>query len=150
MKTPSKLLDNKMLLAMIGKRIPAVFDVIPQHGLVRGKPDPVPWIAVGADLARLALQSAIAAKRAGGNMHVAMDILEEWCPTGKTPNLPWGLLKDYFHGEPPPRPEEINIQDLNLGLALGLAAASAKLHDMSVIDVANQGIERSLSALGQA
>ena len=150
MSTSPKFLDNKMLLAVIGRRIPALLDVIPRHDWAGGEPRPIPWIAVGAELGRLALQSARAAQRAGGKTQLALDYLDEWCLTGKMANIPWALLKDYAHGDPPPRPEEINIQDLHLGVAIGLATAANKLQDKGLLEVVDQGVERSLDAIRQA
>lgn len=150
MNTSPKLLDNKMLLALIGRRIPAIFDVIPRRDWAKSEPQPIPWIVVGAELGRLALQSAHAAQRAGGKPQVALDYLDDWCPVGKTAHIPWWLLKDYYHGDPPPRPEEINMQDLHLGVVMGLTTAATKLQDKALLEVVNQGIERSLGAMGHS
>lgn len=149
MTNETKLLDNKVLLALIGRRIPGVFDVIPRHDWAMGEPRPIPWIAVGADLGRLALQSAHAAQRSGGKTHLGLAYLDDWCPTGRTANIPWALLKDYGHGDPPPRPEEMNLQDLHLGVAIGLATAAHKMQDKSLLEMVDQGVARSLDAIAQ-
>lgn len=145
----SRLIDNKALLALIGRRIPAIFDVIPRHNWAMGGPYPIPWIAAGALLGQLALQSAHAAQRVGGKPQVALDYLDEWCPVGKP--IPWPIPGPWGDGgDRPPRPEEIHLEDLHLGVAIGLATAAAKLQDKALIEIVDQGIARSLDALGQS
>ena len=148
MSTTSKVLDNKFLLALIGRRIPAIYDVYPRRDWAMGEPHPIPWIAAGAELGRLVVQSALAAQRAGGKPLVALDYLDGWCPLGKPTKLPIPWPSPWGGDDPPPRPEETESLDLYLGLAIGLATAGALVQDKGLIEVVDKAIARSLDAIG--
>ncbi|TIT72866.1 MAG: hypothetical protein E5W56_20050, partial [Mesorhizobium sp.] len=82
---------NKKLLAIIGKRIPAIYDVIPhgpQGGLARValNPQPLPPHELGAAVADEFVRSAWVAERGGLDMKAVLSDLDDWCPT--RPKIP--------------------------------------------------------------
>ena len=97
---------NKKLLAIIGKRFPAIYDVIPrgpQGGLARValNPQPLPPHELGAAVAEEFVRCAWVAERGGLDMKALLSDLDDWCPTRpKIPKLPpwWGPFP-----EPEPR-----------------------------------------------
>ena len=150
MVASAQAVSHRTLLALIGKRLPQIFDLIPHGGQaewVKGQPIPIPWILVGASLGRLAAQSAAAAQRSGGKPAVLMDYLDDWCPVGKPFPVPWRIPFDLGGGEDPPRPEERHQLDLHLGVLLGLAEAGSRLSDKAVSAGIDEGIGRSLGAI---
>lgn len=151
MNAESRILSNKALLALIGRRIPAIYDLIPRHRIRdrMGEPHPIPWLVAGMAIGRLALQSAHAAQRGGGKAGVAMDYLDDWCPVGKPFPFPIRFPLDDILGDDPPRPEEADMRDLHRGVALGLAAASLGIKDQALQEVIDQGIQRSIGVLAK-
>ena len=135
MNAESRILSNKALLALIGRRIPAIYDLIPRHRIRdrMGEPHPIPWLVAGMAMGRLALQSAHAAQRGGG----------------KPIPFPIRFPIDDILGDDPPRPEEADMRDLHLGVALGLAAASLGVKDPALQEVIDQGIQRSIGVLAR-
>ncbi|RAZ88648.1 hypothetical protein DPM33_21935 [Mesorhizobium hawassense] len=136
---------NKKLLAIIGKRFPAIYDVIPrgpQGGLARValNPQPLPPHELGAAVAEEFVRYLWVAERGGLDMKTLMSDLDDWCPTRpKIPKLPpwWGPFP-----EPEPRPEW--FVDYHLGFAARLSAVETGTRLDKTLD---QVIERSLSAI---
>ncbi|RWK11846.1 MAG: hypothetical protein EOR43_05830 [Mesorhizobium sp.] len=137
---------NKKLLAIIGKRIPAIYDVIPhgpQGGLARValNPQPLPPHELGAAVADEFVRSAWVAERGGLDMKAVLSDLDDWCPTRpKIPKLPpwWGPLPP----EPEPHPEW--FVDYHLGFAARLSAIATGTRLDKTLD---QVIDRSLTAI---
>ncbi|TPN86484.1 hypothetical protein FJ987_06290 [Mesorhizobium sp. CU2] len=140
---------NKKLLAIIGKRIPAIYDVIPRgpQGLlaqVALNPQPLPPHELGAAVADEFVRSAWLAERGGFDMKALSSDLDDWCPTRpKIPKLPpwWGP----FPPEPEPRPDW--FVDFHLGFASRLSVIGAKSAGKNLDATLNQAIDRSLAAI---
>ncbi|RWM27800.1 hypothetical protein [Mesorhizobium sp.] len=136
---------NKKLLAIIGKRFPAIYDVIPrgpQGGLVRValNPQPLPPHELGAAVADEFVRYAWVAERGGLDMKALLSDLDDWCPTRpKIPKLPpwWGPFP-----EPEPRPDW--FVDYHLGFAARLSAVATGTRLDETLD---QVIDRSLTAI---
>lgn len=136
---------NKKLLAIIGKRFPAIYDVIPrgpQGGLARValNPQPLPPHELGAAVAEEFVRCAWVAERGGLDMKALLSDLDDWCPTRpKIPKLPpwWGPFP-----EPEPRPEW--FVDYHLGFAARLSAVETGTRLDKTLD---QVIDRSLAAI---
>ncbi|CDX54870.1 conserved hypothetical protein [Mesorhizobium plurifarium] len=136
---------NKKLLAIIGKRFPAIYDVIPrgpQGGLARValNPQPLPPHELGAAVAEEFVRCAWVAERGGLDMKALLSDLDDWCPTRpKIPKLPpwWGPFP-----EPEPHPEW--FVDYHLGFAAKLSAVETGTRLDKTLD---QAIDRSLTAI---
>ncbi|MBW8908213.1 MAG: hypothetical protein JF620_04140 [Mesorhizobium sp.] len=139
---------NKKLLAIIGKRIPAIYDVIPRGpqgrlAQVALNPQPLPPHELGAAVADEFVRSAWAAQRGGLDMKAVSDDLDDWCPTRpKIPKFPpwWWPFP-----EPEPHPEW--FVDYHLGFASRLSVIAAKSAGKSLDATLNQAIDRSLAAI---
>ena len=85
---------SKKLLAIIGKRIPAIYDVIPRGpqgrlAQIALNPQPLPPHELGAAIADEFVRSAWSAERGGLDSKALMSDLDDWCPTRpKIPKLP--------------------------------------------------------------
>lgn len=139
---------NKKLLAIIGKRIPAIYDVIP-HGpqwrfaQVALNPQPLPPHELGAAIADEFVRYAWGAERGGLDMKALLSDLDDWCPTRpKIPKLPpwWPPIP-----EPEPHPEWFVDYHLGFAARLSVIAAGGTRLDKTL----NQVIDRSLSAIEQ-
>src|SRR4051812_11790338 len=77
---------NAKLLAIIGRRIPAIYDVIP-HGpqgrlaAVALNPQPLPPHELGAAVAAEFIHAVWLADRSGQDAGRVFDDLDDWCPT---------------------------------------------------------------------
>lgn len=139
---------NKKLLAIIGKRIPAIYDVFPrgpQAGLVRValNPQPLPPHELGAAIADEFVRYAWVAERGGLDMKALLSDLDDWCPTRpKIPKLPpwWPPIP-----EPEPHPEW--FVDYHLGFAARLSVVAEGPTSKSLDATLDQVIDRSLSAM---
>ena len=139
---------NKKLLAIIGKRIPAIYDVIPRGPQARFaqvalNPQPLPPHELGAAIADEFVRGAWSAERGGLDMKALMSDLDDWCPTRpKIPKLPpwWPPIP-----EPEPRPDW--FVDYHLGFAARLSVIAAASADTRLDKTLNQAIDRSLSAM---
>jgi hypothetical protein len=139
---------NKKLLAIIGKRIPSIYDVIPrgpQGRLVQIalNPQPLPPHELGAAIADEFVRYAWVAERGGLEMKGLLSDLDDWCPTRpKLPKLPpwWGPFP-----EPEPRPDW--FVDYHLGFAARLSVVAAESTGMRLNETLNQVIDRSLAAI---
>lgn len=141
---------NKKLLAIIGKRIPAIYDVIP-HGpqwrlaQIALNPQPLPPHELGAAIADEFVRYAWVAERGGHDMKGVLSELDDWCPTRpKLPKLPpwWPPIP-----EPEPHPEW--FVDYHLGFAARLSVVAAGSAGTRLDKTLNQVIDRSLSAIEQ-
>ncbi len=140
------LLLNSRLLAIIGRRHPAIFDIIgggplSRYSAVALNPQPLPPHELGAAVAAEFMHTAWLAERFGHDSQRVLDILDDWCPTRpKRFKLPpwWPPIPD-----PDPQPDW--FIDFHLGFASRLAAASAE--DLRMGESLDKIIERSLSAI---
>jgi len=141
---------SKKLLAIIGKRIPAIYDVIP-HGpqwrlaQIALNPQPLPPHELGAAIADEFVRYAWGAERGGLDMKALLSDLDDWCPTRpKLPKLPpwWPPIP-----EPEPHPEW--FVDYHLGFAARLSVIAAGSAGTRLDKTLNQVIDRSLAAIEQ-
>jgi len=141
---------SKKLLAIIGKRIPAFYDVIP-HGpqwrlaQIALNPQPLPPHELGAAIADEFVRYAWGAERGGLDMKALLSDLDDWCPTRpKLPKLPpwWPPIP-----EPEPHPEW--FVDYHLGFAARLSVIAAGSAGTRLDKTLNQVIDRSLAAIEQ-
>ena len=139
---------SKKLLAIIGKRIPAIYDVIP-HGpqwrlaQIALNPQPLPPHELGAAIADEFVRYAWGSERGGLDMKALLSDLDDWCPTRpKIPKLPpwWPPIP-----EPEPHPEW--FVDYHLGFAARLSVVAAGSAGTRLDKTLNQAIDRSLSAM---
>ncbi|MGX8007588.1 hypothetical protein ACVDG8_000535 [Mesorhizobium sp. ORM8.1] len=140
---------NKKLLAIIGKRIPAIYDVIPRGpqgrlAQVALNPQPLPPHELGAAVADEFVHNAWLAGRSGLDMKALFSDLDDWCPTRpKIPKFPpWWW---WPFPEPEPHPEW--FVDFHLGFAARLSAVATGSAGKSLDATLNQAIDRSLVAI---
>jgi len=147
---------NRRILAVLGARYPAVYDIIPRWylGIVQDRlselnPQPLPPFPpheLGAVLAAEFVHTAWQAERFGLDPALALRDLEDWCPTPpRWPKLPPWLLPI---PEPQPRPNW--HLDFHLGFASRLALASEQMSSAALRDIADKAIERSIQAIESA
>ena len=145
---------DRRLLAIIGRRLPAIYDVIPRGPLGRFSrisevalnPQPLPPHELGAAIAAEFVHTAWLADRFGLDLGRAFEDLDDWCPTRpKKLKLPpwWPPIP-----EPEPHPEWLS--DLHLGFAARLAAISAEFEGTRLGESFNRAIERSLESIDSA
>jgi len=145
----STLTLTPQLLAIIGRRNPAVYDVIPRGAQRRFaevalNPQPIPPHELGASVAVEIIHAVWLADRLGQNMEKVFDDLDDWCPT----------VPRHFKGPPwwpfilefEPHPEW--FMDFHLGFAARLAAVS--IDSTQLGKSLDRLIERSLSAVETA
>ncbi len=145
---------SRRLLALIGRRYPAVYDVIP-HGPLLGQvwgnwgsevalnPQPLPPRELGAAMAVEFMRTVWYADRFGLDQGIVFNELEDWCPTvPRRPKLP-----PWWPPVPEPDPPPDWQLDFHLGFAARLAAASAELEGTQVGELVNRAIERSLEVI---
>jgi hypothetical protein len=141
----------RQLLAIIGRRNPAIYDVVFPHGpiIAQGASQlahnfqPLPPDAMGAAIASEFIQTARMANRFGLNQGVAFEDLDDWCPTTpKKFKLPpsWPPIP-----EPEPHPEW--FVDFHLGFAARLAAVADKLEGDRLRESLDKAIDRSMNAI---
>lgn len=139
---------NKKLLAIIGKRIPAFYDVIPRGpqgrlAQIALNPQPLPPHELGAAIADEFIRGVWFAERGGLDMKAVLSDLDDWCPTRpKLPKLPpwWPPIP-----EPEPHPEW--FVDFHLGFAARLSVVEAGSAGTRLDKTLNQAIDRSLAAM---
>jgi hypothetical protein len=139
---------NKKLLAIIGKRIPAIYDVIP-HGpqwrlaQIALNPQPLPPHELGAAIANEFVRYAWGAERGGLDMKALLSDLDDWCPT--RPKLP--KLPPWWPPIPEPEPHPDWFVDYHLGFAARLSVIAAESAGTRLDKTLNQAIDRSLAAI---
>jgi hypothetical protein len=143
---------SRRLLAIIGRRLPAIYDIIP-HGpqgrfsAVALNPQPLPPHELGAAIAAEFVHTVWLANRFGSDLGVAFDDLDDWCPTRpKKLKLPpwWPPIPP----EPEPHPEW--LIDFHFGFAARLAVVSAQFEGSRLGEVLNKAIDRSLEVIEPA
>jgi hypothetical protein len=139
---------HRKLLAIIGRRNPAYYDVIPRGPLGLGaavalNPQPLPPAALGAAMAGEFMQATWMAERGGLDPGVLQRILEDWCPTyPRRPKLPpwWPPIP-----EPDPQPDWFT--EFHLGFASRLAAVSPEGMSGRTKEYFDKALEQSLGSL---
>ena len=144
---------SRRLLAIIGRRIPAIYDVIPRgpQGIflqsrsseVALNPQPLPPHELGAAIAAEFVHNAWLADRFGLDQGLAFQDLDDWCPTGprKLKLPPW------WPPVPDPEPHPEWLIDFHLGFAARLAAVSAEFEGSRLGESLGKAIERSLEVI---
>jgi hypothetical protein len=141
---------DRRLLAILGRRLPAIYDVIPRGPLSRFSevalnPQPLPPHELGAAIAAEFVNTAWHADRFGVDLEPAFDELDDWCPTRpKWPKLPpwWWLIP-----VPEPDPHPNWFIDFHLGFAARVAAVSVVFEGTRLGESFDKAIERSLDAI---
>ena len=142
---------NKKLLAIIGKKIPAIYDVIPRGPLgrlswVALNPQPLPPVELGAAMATEFMHTLWMGERTGLDQGSAMRNLEDWCPTyPRRPKLP-----PWWPPVPDPDPEPDWFAEYHLGFAARLAAVPADAVSGHLKESFDKAIEQSLGSLERA
>lgn len=142
---------NRKLLAIIGRRSPAIFDIIPRGPLSRFSqvalnPQPLPPHELGAAIAAEFAHTAWLAERFGFEPSLAFKDLDDWCPTRpKPPKLPpwWPPIP-----EPEPHPEW--FIDFHLGFAARLTVVSVEFEGTRLGESFDKAIERSVGSIESA
>jgi hypothetical protein len=144
---------SRRLLAIIGRRNPAIYDVIPRGPLglfthVTLNPQPLPPAVLGAAVAAEFAHLAWQADRMKVDPGQAFAELDDWCPTGRAKlKLPpwWPPLP-----EPDPEPHPDWTIDFHLGFAARLAAVADSLEGTQLGESLEKAINRSLEAIEYA
>jgi hypothetical protein len=139
---------DRRLLAIIGRRLPAIYDVIPRGPLSRFSeialnPQPLPPHELGATVAAEFVHTAWLADRFGLDLGLVFTDLDDWCPTvPKRPKLPpwWPPIPD-----PEPHPEWFT--DFHLGFAARLAVVSVGFEGTRLGESFDKAIERSVASI---
>jgi hypothetical protein len=136
---------SRRLLEIIGKRLPAIYDIIPRGPLSRFSevalnPQPLPPHELGAAIAAEFAHTVWLSDRFSGDLDLAFSDLDDWCPTGlrKLKLPPW------WPPIPEPDPQPDWLTDFHLGFAARLAAVSPNLEGTRVGEAFNKAIERSV------
>ena len=150
---------DSRLLALIGRRLPAIFDVIPRGpqalaGLqerlaaVALNPQPLPPHPpeyLGAALAQEFAHMAWVADRLGLSWKTVAQDLDDWCPTQpRKIKLPVG-----WPPIPEPEPHPNWLAELHLGFAAKLAAISAEHVGSGLAATLDRAVSRSVDAISQ-
>ena len=153
---------NQKLLAVIGRRLPAIYDVI-LHGLRSGRvalnpqplppgdrlalnPQPLPPALLGAAIANEFIRTAWLAERFGLDPGLAHKDLDDWCPTGAAKlKLPpwWSPIP-----EPEPHPEW--VMDCHLGFAARLSVIAVECAGTRLGAALEKAIDRSVAVIESA
>jgi hypothetical protein len=138
---------DRRLLAIIGRRLPAIYDVIPRGPLSRLSevtlnPQPLPPHELGAAIAAEFIHTAWLTDRFGLDLESSFNDLDDWCPTPpKRPKLP-----PWWQWPPiPPEPHPEWFIDFHLGFAARLAVISIEFEGTQLGEILNKAIERSVS-----
>lgn len=133
---------DRRLLVILGRRLPAIYDIIPRGPLSRFSevalnPQPLSPHELGAAIAADFVHTAWLADRFGLDLELAFNNLDDWCPTvPKKLKLPpwWPPIP-----EPDPHPEWF-IKSAQISLQLGImqclrltVARSTHLADRDVL-----------------
>jgi len=150
--------SEQRLLALIGRRLPAIFDVIPRgpQGLslqdrvsaVALNPQPLPPgppELVGAALAQEFAHMAFVSDRLGLAWKSMSQDLDDWCPTQPR------KIKFPIHWPPLPEPDPHPnwFAELHLGFAAKLSAISADYAGTPLAATLDRAVNRSIDALSQ-
>ncbi|CAM3645730.1 hypothetical protein [Roseateles saccharophilus] len=150
---------DSRLLALIGRRLPAIFDVIPRGPqAVAGLQDRLAELAInpqplppgpperlGAALAQEFAHMAWVADRLGANWKSMAQDLDDWCPTApRKIKLPVG-----WPPIPEPEPHPNWLAELHLGFAAKLASISAEHAGSNFAATLDRAVGRSVDAISQ-
>jgi hypothetical protein len=147
--------SDQRLLALIGRRLPAIFDVIPRGpqgfslqervSAVALNPQPLPPEHIGAALAQEFAHMAWVSDRLGLNWKTLSQDLDDWCPTQpRKIKFPVG-----WPPVPEPDPHPNWFAELHLGFAAKLAAISADHAGTPLATTLDRAVNRSVDALSQ-
>jgi hypothetical protein len=142
---------HRRLLAIIGRRLPAIYDVIPRGPLSRFSavalnPQPLPPHELGAAVAAEFVHTAWLADRFGLDLGRAFNDLDDWCPT-----VPRRLkLPPWWPPIPDPEPHPDWFMDFHLGFAGRLAVISDEFEGTRLGESFAKAIERSLASIESA
>lgn len=141
---------DRRILAILGARLPAIFDIIPRGplSLVALNPQPLPPHELGAAVAAEFARTVWQADRFGLDPATAFSDLDDWCPTRpRPPKLPpwWGPFPG-LGPHPEPWSEERHA-DFHIGFASRLAWASSQIDSPALRESFDKAIERSIEAI---
>jgi hypothetical protein len=141
---------NRRLLSIIGRRLPAIYDVIPRGPQkilsVSHRPPPQPYsefLELGAGIAAEFIHAAWIADRFGLDQGILFDDLDDWCPT-KPKKL---KLPPWWPPIPEPEPHPDWFADFHLGFAARLAVASVEFEGTRLGESFDKAIERSIASI---
>jgi hypothetical protein len=149
---------DRRLLEIIGRRLPAIYDVIPRgpQGVnpagylaevaLNSQPlPPLPAHELGAAVAAEFIHTIWLAERFGLDPAKPFDDLDDWCPTGPK----WPKLPSWWRWWPPkPEPPHPNWSvDFHLGFAARLAASAAEAAGGALSKSLDSAIGRSIDAI---
>lgn len=143
---------SRRLLAIIGRRIPAIYDVIPRGPLLERvswtalNPQPLPPHELGAAIAAQFIHTAWLAERFELDMGRAFQDLDDWCPTvpKRFKRPPW------WPPSPEPEPHPDWFVDFHLGFVARLAVVSAEYEGTRLGAAIDKAIERSVGSIESA
>jgi len=142
---------DRRLLTIIGRRFPAIYDVIPRgpwsyYSASSLDPQPLPPQELGAALAAEYVYTASLADRFGIELTAVMEALDDLCPPyPKLPKRPpgWPPIPD-----PGPPPEW--LPEFHLGFAARLAFLTNDVKGTPLAKSFDRAIERSLESIETA
>ena len=149
---------DRRLLEIIGRRLPAARDVVPdrlptsfrhnRYAEVALNPQPLPPQPplpeeLGAAIAAEFIHAAWLADRHAPGRGVAFDDLDDWCPT-----VPRKLkLPPWWPPIPEPEPHPEWFLNFHLGFAARVAMAASGLEGTPLGEALDKAIERSFTAI---
>lgn len=139
---------ERRLLAIIGRRLPATYDVIPRGPLSRFSevalnPQPLPPHELGAAIAAEFIRTAWLTDRFGLDPGLAFNDLDDWCPT-----VPKKLkLPPWWPPIPEPEPHPEWLIDFHLGFAARLAVVSIEFEGTQLGESFEKALERSVTLI---
>jgi hypothetical protein len=141
---------NRQLLAILGRRFPTIYDVIPRGprsriSEVALNPQPLPPHELGAAIAAEFIHTTWLADRFGLDLGRAFNDLDDWCPTvpkplKRPPWWPWPPIP-----EPEPHPDW--LVDFHLGFAARIASVSVEFEGTRIGESFGKAIERSIASI---
>lgn len=142
---------DRRLLAIIGRRLPAIYDVIPRGPRSRFSetalnPQPLPPHELGAAVAAELIHTTWLAERFGLDLGIFESMIDEWCPVGR----PILRLPPWWKPFPLPEPRPEWFADFHLGFAARLAVVSVELEGTRLGELVDKAIERSVAAIETA
>ena len=144
---------DRRLLSIIGRRLPAIYDVIPRgpqsrflqsrFSEVALNPQPLPPHELGAAIAAEFIHTAWLADRFALDRGIAFNDLDDWCPT-----VPKKLkLPPWWPPIPEPEPHPEWFIDFHLGFAARLAVASLEFEGTRLGESFEKAIDRSVASI---
>ena len=142
---------SRQLLLILGRRQPAIFDLIPRGPLQFGSevslnPQPLPPHELGAAVAAEFVHTSFLAERFGQDLGAAFNDLDDWCPTvPKRFHLP-----PWWPPIPEPKPHTDWFVDFHLGFASRLAVVAGHYEGTRLGESFNKAIDRSVESIETA